>query len=81
MLINGAGGRGRRKRGCMGFNICLGQKKRGAERAQAYTHLKSLYIILKRTCMDIYSLVIIKLDATCTKFNLTAAVDGKTVSE
>lgn len=25
---NGDGGRGRQKRGCMGFNICLGQKKR-----------------------------------------------------
>ncbi len=31
--------------------------------------------------MDIYSLVIIKLDATCTKFHLTAAADGKTMSE
>lgn len=31
--------------------------------------------------MDIYSLVISKLDATCTKFNLTAAADGKTMSE
>lgn len=31
--------------------------------------------------MDIYSLVIIKLNAMCTKFNLTAAADEKTVSE
>lgn len=79
MLINGDGGRGRGKLAVWGLtSVWVRERHRfigSNTHVPKVSYLMSLEMIIKRTCVDIFSLLMMKLNATCNKFHLTAAVD------